>query len=283
MTGFINIDKGVGMSSAKVVAKIKRHTGVKKCGHMGTLDPLATGVLPIALNSATRLFDYLLDKEKVYEAEFTFGKTTDTLDRAGEICQTCKYIPTEKEITEAAKSLTGEIMQVPPIFSAKHVGGVRSYKLAASGKSVVLLPKAVKINYIKLIGSKGKGVYTFEISCGGGTYIRSIARDLGELTGSLAYMSALKRTKSGIFEIDGAITLDEFLQLSDFSKRIIPPQNAVDFESVYLDNLSAERLLNGIAASQEGQGLRKVFKGAEFLGIGEIFSGGLKLRSHIRQ
>ena len=139
-SGFINLNKPSGISSAAAVSKIKRLTGLA-CGHMGTLDPLASGVLPVAFGNASRLFNYLLDKEKVYRAVFRFGTDTDTLDSAGEILKSGLPVPTEDKINSVLSEFVGEIEQVPPIYSAKSVGGVRAYRLARQGKEVELSAK----------------------------------------------------------------------------------------------------------------------------------------------
>ena len=132
VSGFINVNKPSGISSAAAVSKIKRLTGLA-CGHMGTLDPLASGVLPVAFGNASRLFNYLLDKEKVYRAVFRFGVDTDTLDSTGEVLQSGLPVPTEAEINDVLPKFVGEIEQIPPIYSAKSVGGVRAYRLARQG------------------------------------------------------------------------------------------------------------------------------------------------------
>ena len=150
MNGFLNIYKPRGMSSAHCLNKIKKKIDYK-CGHMGTLDPLACGILPVGIGQATRLFDHLLDKRKTYIAEFTFGYETDTLDLEGELLSKSDKIPTLDEINAVLPNLCGKIMQIPPIFSAKCVDGKKSYKLARKGIAVDLPPKEVEIFYIKII------------------------------------------------------------------------------------------------------------------------------------
>ena len=175
---------------------------------MGTLDPLASGVLPVAIGKSTRLFDYLLDKEKIYEATFAFGYMTDSLDLEGNIVERSEKIPSEEEIESALADFSGEVMQVPPAFSAKFVDGKRSYKLARKGEAVQLPPKKVVINYVRKLCKISDNEYKFEISCKGGTYIRAIARDLGRNCGSCATMTSLVRKKSGIFEIENSVSAE---------------------------------------------------------------------------
>ena len=151
---------------------------------MGTLDPMATGVLPIGVGKATRLFPYLLDKNKVYRANFLFGTLTDTLDTTGKIEKTTDSIPSETEIKNALVNFTGDIDQMPPKFSSKCVQGKRGYELARAGKDFELKTKRVRIDNIEYTGKISEKEFSFRITCGGGTYIRSLARDMGEFLGS---------------------------------------------------------------------------------------------------
>ena len=219
MNGFINLFKPAGMSSAYLLNGLKRLLKGETIGHMGTLDPLASGVLPVAVGKSTRLFDYLLDKKKEYIATVAFGYETDTLDLEGKISVKSDKIPDETEVKAAAKSLTGEIMQIPPAFSAKCVNGKRSYKLARQGIAVELPPKKVAVYSIEVLNKSGSE-YNIKIVCGGGTYIRAIARDLGRLCGSAATMTALSRTASGVFRVENSVTLDELKAAQDISQFI---------------------------------------------------------------
>ena len=187
--GFINVNKPSGVTSSYVVNKIKRLTGMP-CGHMGTLDPLASGVLPVAIGNAARLFDYMLKKKKQYIATFRFGVTSDTLDSTGELFFSNPYIPSEEELKEATHALIGEVMQLPPKYSAKCVNGKRGYQLAREGKEFELQPKKVLIEKIELLERISENEFRFLIDCGGGTYIRSIARDLAATCGAEGIMSA---------------------------------------------------------------------------------------------
>ncbi|MDE6373242.1 MAG: tRNA pseudouridine(55) synthase TruB, partial [Clostridia bacterium] len=172
MTGFVNVNKAAGGSSTKEVAIIKRLTHTP-CGHMGTLDPMADGVLPVAIGNAARLFDYFLTKEKTYIATFIFGEDYDTLDTTGAVTAGGGRIPSAAEIAAVIPKLTGEVMQIPPKYSAKNVNGRRGYELARRGVEFDLPPKKVVIKSIKLLEAVGNNGYGFEIICGGGTYIRS--------------------------------------------------------------------------------------------------------------
>lgn len=256
--GFVNINKPSGMTSSDVVVKVRgilrRATGQKlKVGHLGTLDPLGRGVLPIAVGSATRLFDYMQEKIKVYRATFVFGKTTDTLDSAGKITETSNILPTLEQIQSVLDDLCGDIDQIPPQYSAKSVGGVRAYDLARQGIEVELKPKRVHIFYIKNVdidenGNKyvlSQNEYAFEIACTSGTYIRSIARDLAQKLNTVGYMSSILRIKSGDFTLDDSISLD------DFEKEPIRCLKSLDcilnsFEHFDIPCEYAERVKNGV-------------------------------------
>lgn len=235
LKGFVNINKPSGMTSSDVVVKVRgilrRATGQKlKVGHLGTLDPLGRGVLPIAVGSATRLFDYMQEKIKVYRATFVFGKTTDSLDSAGKVVETSDVLPTLEQIQSVLSSLCGDVDQIPPQYSAKSVGGVRAYDLARQGIEVELKPKRVHIFYIKNVDIDENGnkyelkdnEYAFEIACTSGTYIRSIARDLAIKLNTVGYMSSILRIKSGDF------TLDDIVSLEDFEKEPIRYLKSLD-------------------------------------------------------
>ena len=173
VTGFVNLSKPAGMASSDAVCIVRGVLsrtigGRQKTGHLGTLDPLATGVLPIALGKATALFDFLAFKTKRYVAEFTFGTATDTLDRGGKTVRDGGRIPSAEEIAAVLARFTGEFMQTPPAYSAKSVNGRRAYSYARSGEAVELAPKLVRVDSFELIGG-GEGVYEFAMECGGGT------------------------------------------------------------------------------------------------------------------
>lgn len=268
MTGFINIKKETGVSSAFVVNKVKRLAGMP-AGHMGTLDPLASGVLPVALGNACRLFDYFSDKKKTYLARFRFGVTTDTLDSEGE-----KFfqgeVPTEKDILSALPALTGKIMQVPPAYSAKSVNGVRSYQLARAGKEVELKAKEVEIFSFRLLSKTAPDEFSFEIICSSGTYIRALARDLAAKLNTHAYMSALERTASGIFTIENAVTLGE-LTKENIQSYLIPTEEVLAYPAL---NLESERVFNGLKERVEKEdGLYKLYRRGEFYGIASVADG----------
>ncbi|MDE5616837.1 MAG: tRNA pseudouridine(55) synthase TruB [Clostridia bacterium] len=215
------INKPVGISSSDVVIKCRnaysRAINHKiKCGHMGTLDPMASGILIIAFGNATRLFDFALKKEKTYTAKFVFGEERDTIDATGELTKTAN-LPKYQHIVDILPEFIGNIKQVPPKYSAVNINGRRAYDLARKGYDFDIKAKDVFIKDIAVVDRTLDGEYckdiTLSIICGGGTYIRSICRDIAESAGSVAYMSELVRTECGGFKIDENYTyeLDEFL------------------------------------------------------------------------
>ena len=281
MTGFIVIDKAEGVSSAREVNIIKRLTGTA-CGHMGTLDPMASGVLPIALGNTARLFDYFLDKRKKYVATFVFGEDSDTLDTTGEITVRGGYVPSEEDIVKALPSLCGEVMQTPPRYSAKNVNGKRGYELARAGVDFELPPKCVNIYDVKLIKKVSDNSYSFEIECGGGTYIRSIARDLGKMLGTCAVMSGLVRTQSGIFGLEKAVKT-EILTPENIGGYIIPTDEVLPYESIRPSAAEDIKLFNGLAVKSGLKGgIYKIYRtDGPFYGLAEVKDNILKVRTKL--
>ena len=283
--GFINVDKPSGIVSSTVVNKIKWLSGVP-CGHMGTLDPLASGVLPVGVGNATRLFDYFLEKEKEYVAEFTFGVDSDTLDSTGDLV--CGgHVPDEKEIEAVLPTLVGEIMQIPPKYSAKNVNGRRGYELARAGVEFELAPKKVYIYDISLLGKKeeAEDTYLFKIRCGGGTYIRSIARDMATALGTKAVMSALRRTQSGIFTLGNAIpfeVLEKDPSLEELEKYVIPTDGVLPFETLSFTEVEMGRILQGQRVkTDKADGLYKIYTLDGFYGLAEVSEGLAKAKTKL--
>lgn len=211
--GWLNIDKPLGMSSGQVVAACKRILRPImpkgwKIGHGGTLDPLATGVLPIALGEATKLTGYILDATKGYDFTVRFGEARSTDDGEGEVIATSDVIPDEAAIRAVLPRFTGEIEQVPPIYSALKVDGERAYALARAGQEVELKSRRVTIHTLELV-RVAENEASFSCLCSKGTYIRSLARDIAKALGTVGYVSVLRRTKAGPFTLDTSILLDK--------------------------------------------------------------------------
>ncbi len=279
---FINIIKPSGVSSAKVVSQVKRKLKTT-CGHMGTLDPMASGVLPIATNRACRMFDYLTAKTKTYVARFTFGYQSDTVDATGNVEKVDVKIPTCDEIRSKLNVFVGTIWQTPPAYSAKNIDGKRAYQLAREGKEVVLAPKQIVVNRFELINQIDESTFEFEIECGGGTYIRSLCADLAKELNSVALMSALTRTKSGRFDILNGVTIDEFVSADDVEKYFINPDEVVDFEKLILTEAQSTKILNGVYENYGFKdGIYRVYAPDGFWGIGEAKEGKLRIRSYVR-
>ena len=206
MKGFFNINKPRGMNSTKVVAIIKRLTH-EKVGHLGTLDPDAHGVLPIAVGKATRLFDFFLNKDKVYEARGRFGILTDTLDESGRVVLTNDVRPTRAQVEAVLPLFCGKQMQMPPAFSAKQVGGERAYDKARRGEEVTLTPREICVYSLELLSFEGDE-FSVRIHCSAGTYVRALIRDIAEKLGAIATTIDIFRTRSGAFDIASSISID---------------------------------------------------------------------------
>ena len=230
MNGFYNIFKPTGMSSAAVVGVMRRLTGIKRIGHAGTLDPEAAGVLPIMTGKATRLFDYLADKEKEYIAVCAFGSRTDTQDATGTVIETGERYPDKEHFISAAQRLTGMITQVPSMYSAIKVGGQPLYIRARRGETVDVPERTVNIRSIELLKETEDHGFEIRVKCGKGTYIRTLCDDLGRACGCPAHMRSLIRTRSGCFTSEDAMSLEDAKSLSEkglLATRLIPPDMAL--------------------------------------------------------
>lgn len=209
MNGFLNILKPPGMTSAAVVAMVRRATGEKRVGHAGTLDPEASGVLPVMIGKAARLFDYLVDKEKEYVAEAAFGQATDTQDATGCVIAEGDAYPDLEQVREAAQTLVGDIWQRPSMYSAIKKDGTPMYERARRGEEVEVPLRQVHVESIDVRAEMPNHGFLMTIRCGRGTYIRSICNDLGEKLGCPAHMRFLLRSMSGAFDLSTAMTLEE--------------------------------------------------------------------------
>ncbi|MDP3255767.1 MAG: tRNA pseudouridine(55) synthase TruB [Bosea sp. (in: a-proteobacteria)] len=205
--GWVVLDKPVGMTSTHAVAVVKRAFSAKKAGHAGTLDPLASGLLPIALGEATKTVPFVMDGRKAYQFTVAWGTQTDTDDAEGRVIATAETRPDEQAITALLPQFTGTISQVPPKFSAIKIAGERAYDLARDGEDVVLEARPVEIDALRIV-SHSPETTTFEAECGKGTYVRAIARDLGVSLGCLGHVVHLRRTRVGPFAIDDAVSVE---------------------------------------------------------------------------
>ena len=208
INGWLVIDKAPDMTSTQVVAEVKRLTEAQKVGHGGTLDPLATGVLPIAMGEATKTVAYVMDAPKAYAFTLRFGEARDTDDAAGEVVAVSDLRPSDDEIRTALPQFIGLIQQVPPQYAAVKVQGERAYDIARRGETVELAAREIRIDRLDLVERPDPDHAVFRMSCGKGAYVRAIARDLGRVLGCHAHVSALRRTEVGGFNTGNAITLD---------------------------------------------------------------------------
>lgn len=266
--GFLNVMKPPGMTSHDVVARVRRLTRVKRSGHGGTLDPLAEGVLPMALGQACRLIDYL-PSDKTYYAEILFGKTTATDDLEGEVLseKEASHI-TETDVRAAIEQFRGEIKQHPPVYSAIRIDGQRLYDLARQGKAPDKAPeRTVTVHTFELISFQSP-VASVRVHCSKGTYIRSLARDLGEVLGTGACLSKLVREKAGRMDIGDSLTLDrikEQIEKDDWQSLFTDLTTALGFDKIEVDHRDAENIFHGraieIAPVQSGHHLLAVQNG----------------------
>lgn len=282
MNGFVLINKPAGVTSFKVTGAIKRKTGEKRCGHAGTLDPLATGVLPIMIGRATRLIDLIDDNRKVYKASLIFGMTTDTLDCDGEVLTDQPVNVDEGDIRQALKKFEGEIEQIPPMYSALSKDGVKLYELARKGIEVERNPRKATVFNIELLSFDGIDTAEIIVECSKGTYIRTIIDDLGVDLGCGAYMNRLERVRGSGFTVEQCITIDEFLE-KDLSETVYSPDKAVSsYPSVNVTSNQAKRFCNGNELDlkrvkiKESSLYYRVYAEGEFLGLGEIKGDSLK-------
>lgn len=249
--GIFVLDKPCGWPSSKVVAVARRVLGIKRVGHVGTLDPLAAGVLPIAVLSATRLSDLIHLGEKCYLATLRFGYTSSTDDAEGEIEEQGPVVVDESEIRSTLRRFVGIIEQVPPAFSAVKISGRPAYRLARQNKSVVLDPRPVRIDSIDLIAWRSPSL-TIRVRCGKGTYIRALSRDIGRSLGCGAYLESLVRESVGGFILPNAIQVERFVAMSyeELRQALIPPELALpDHDRVILEMPAETAFRNGIAVA----------------------------------
>ena len=247
--GWLVLDKPPGVTSTQAMAKARWLLKAEKAGHGGTLDPIATGILPIALGEATKTVAYAMECGKTYRFTLRFGQSTTTDDLAGEVLATSDARPTDAEIEAALPRFHGLIEQVPPQFSAIKVDGERAYDLARGGEAVDLKARQVRIDGFHLTGRPDRDHAEFEVECGKGTYIRSLARDLSVLLGTVGHVAALRRLRVGRFGLDRAISLDELervAQTPEVERLLLPIETALDdIPALALTDAEAHRLRQG--------------------------------------
>lgn len=288
--GWVILDKPYGMSSTQAVGKVRWLFNAEKAGHGGTLDPLASGLLPIALGEATKTVSYAMDGRKIYRFTARWGEERTTDDLEGAVTVTSDRRPTRSEIEAILSRFTGEIMQAPPAFSAIKVDGERAYDLARAGEAVELAERPILIEALRLVEMPDPDHATFEVTCGKGTYIRSLARDMGRALGTAAHVSMLRRVAVGPFTESHMISLENLGDLGhnapggDANKGVLLPIETVldGIPALAIDEEQARRLKLGQAVLLRGANAPiaedsvLVMSGGKPLGIGTISQGSLK-------
>jgi tRNA pseudouridine55 synthase len=275
VNGWIVLDKGVGMTSTHAVAVVKRGLSAKKAGHAGTLDPLASGILPIALGEATKTVPFIMDGRKSYVFTVAWGAETNTDDAEGEVVARTDTLPSPAEIEALLPRFTGSIQQVPPRFSAIKIQGERAYDLARDGEVVELQPRVVEIDRLALVRHEGNRS-VIEADCGKGTYVRAIARDLGRALGCLGHIAALRRTRVGPFSDADAVTVDH---VATDPAALRPVETALsDIPSIAVSRDMAGRLMRGqsiILRGREAPVSGKVYAtcGGVLVAVGDVERG----------
>ncbi len=241
MIGFYNIIKPTGMGSTNVVSKVRHITGCK-VGHLGTLDPMAGGVLPVAVGKATKLFDYFLNKDKKYFAICRFGVATNTLDSEGEIITQQNVDIKKTQIEQILGEFCGKISQIPPNFCSAHINGERAYTLARQGKSMQIKPRDVTIYSLKLVRKISKNLYAFYLHCSAGTYVRAVMRDIAARLGTVATTVSIIRLASGNFDATTACTIED---VQAGKAKLVSVGEVVDLPKLSLTQTETHKLLNG--------------------------------------
>ena len=259
------------MTSHDVVAHVRRRLGIKKVGHLGTLDPLATGVLPVSIGKATRLARFIPSSPKEYTGRIRFGWATTTCDREGEALGSPQIVEFAREdIAKAMDGMTGRLEQIPPVYSAKKVSGVTAYRLARRGIALDLPPVSVEVEAFDLVAFDLPCV-EFRIRCSGGTYVRSLARDLGEQIGTGAHLDSLRRNRSGPFGLDRSVPLDQ-ASAAD----LLPPEELLtDLGRIEVDGAGEDDVRHGrsIECSEEGTTVRIFNKKRRLIAVATIENG----------
>ncbi len=249
--GWLAIDKPLGIGSTQVVSMVRRLTNAAKVGHGGTLDPLASGILPIALGEATKTVAYVMDGAKTYRFQVRWGQATGTDDKEGEVTETSPVRPTAEQIAAVLPRFMGAIEQVPPAYSAIKVDGERAYDLARAGEAVELKARIVQVTALRFLGAPDADHGDFEVECGKGTYVRSLGRDLARALGTVGHISVLRRVACGPFNETNAIPLDKFAEVGQgpaLRSHLLPVETALDdIPALALTEAEARRLHSGQA------------------------------------
>ena len=287
MNGIIVVNKPIGKTSHDMVNFVRRLTGIKKVGHTGTLDPDATGVLPICVGQATKAADMLTDSDKEYKAQLVLGKTTDTQDASGKILTEAPVMVTEEDILKATSEFIGEITQIPPMVSAIKKDGKKLYELARKGISVEREPRKITVYSIEVTDiDLPKNTVTILVSCSKGTYIRTLCEDIGKRLGCGAYMNTLVRTKSAGFTLKESFTVSELEKLKeeDALYRALLPLDSIfsGYKKIGLPEVLSKKVKNGVRirykGAENGRMYRLYDENGRFLCISEGRDGELVMK-----
>jgi tRNA pseudouridine55 synthase len=291
LNGWLIIDKPQAMTSTDVVNRVRRGFDAQKAGHGGTLDPLATGVLPIAFGHATKTVPYVMDGTKLYRFTLALGEARDTDDADGQTTETTHARPTDDQLREALPAFRGAIMQIPPIFSAIKIAGERAYDMAREGRPPVLEPRPARVDRFDLIERPHADTAIFEVQSGKGVYMRSLARDLARACGSLGHIAALRRLRVGPFMEADAIPLDKILPTEDTARSspdlLLPVATALaDIPALALTEPEVVQLTQGQAISlltlmgripdAAGSNLVRAMAGGRVIGLCRLEDGWLR-------
>jgi len=278
MEGILVVNKPAGYTSHDIVSKIRKQLNIKKVGHTGTLDPLATGVLPILLGNGTKLSKYLMNHNKKYIATIKLGEKTESGDLEGKVIEQKEVPSLSKEQVQAVlTNFKGKQKQIPPMYSAIKVNGKKLYEYARNGEMVVVEPREIEIYNIELIGYQDKEI-KFKVACSKGTYIRSLCEDIAEKLGTVGTMSALQRTQVGEFKIENAINIEDIENEQKVRESLITPEKLfLDKEKIELTQKELVHFLNGVKLSKTCEdGIYRIYVEQKFIGIGEVKGNVLK-------
>lgn len=273
MDGLIIINKPKSYTSHDIVNVVRKKLNIKKVGHTGTLDPNATGVLPILIGTGTKVSKYLVEHEKTYIATLVLGKKTDTGDSEGNIIEEDNnFVNSNKEKIESAlKSFIGKQNQIPPIYSAIKVGGKKLYEYAREGKSVDIKPREIEISEVALENYNDKNEIVFKVTCSKGTYIRTLCEDIAKRLDTVGYMKELQRTKVNEFDIKDAITLEDLDNVNIEDKIISIEKLFINNEKIDLNNRKLELFINGVQLTHDlNDGVYRIYNNNNFIGLGIV-------------
>ena len=278
MNGFLIANKPTGITSSNLVVFVrKRLPRGTSVGHGGTLDPEASGVLPVCIGSATRLFDYIIDKKKTYIAELQLGVVTDTQDATGSIVEEHPVAATEEDLREAVKEFVGEIEQIPPMYSAIKRNGKRLYQMARKGEIIEVEPRKCRVDGVEVLDQTGENKYRIRVDCGKGVYIRTLCHDIGAKLGCGGHMASLERVAAGIFTIEDALSREEIdaaYNEGTLAEKLIPLDAPLHhLPAVYLTEAARHAVINGNVLKRKWMKAEAPVAEAVRIYLNDVFAG----------